>query len=445
MVAKRDPGRFLGAFAHPDGMTAGDVAELVSDHALKLVDVVGARDQPGLDVDVLAAGDEGVDLVVLEKDDLDALVVEVRRPRSAAWRRRGTAFPSRCREGSTGLRRRRRRAAPSRGPAPAPASASARGGIAASSSARPSHRRAERSMKTPPSGGHPNVRCHQPLRRGLSPVVVRLVIVGSRNRRPPRRLRHGSFVLGLLGAGTCAPAWPVCSASAAGASTGAGSGAGAVSTVSSAFLARVLRRFGGSAVAGSGCGSAGASTAAIGGSSSIGRSTIGELSAAMRGFVARQSRCACRDDGGVSGRRLGAASSSDGSLGRLLQPPRRGSSASAASARSFAILAAAASAAATTPAATAASRTVVIRPSLAALFALPLLPPRHPRRAAPQLPRGPLRSELVRDGAAAQSGAGPSSRRSSARLRSSRRSRRRSRRRSAVRSRRAPTRFLLST
>ena len=41
---ERDAGRFLRAFAHADGMAAGDVAELVRDHALQLVDVVGVRD-----------------------------------------------------------------------------------------------------------------------------------------------------------------------------------------------------------------------------------------------------------------------------------------------------------------------------------------------------------------------------------------------------------------
>ena len=57
-------------------MAAGDVAKLVRDHALQLVDIVGRDDQAGLDIDHLARRDEGVDLVVLEQDDLDAAGVE---------------------------------------------------------------------------------------------------------------------------------------------------------------------------------------------------------------------------------------------------------------------------------------------------------------------------------------------------------------------------------
>ena len=36
-----DPGRLADAFAHPDDVAAGDVAELVGDHALHLIGVVG--------------------------------------------------------------------------------------------------------------------------------------------------------------------------------------------------------------------------------------------------------------------------------------------------------------------------------------------------------------------------------------------------------------------
>ena len=57
-------------------MAAGDVAKLVRDHALQLIDVVGRLDQPGLDVDDLPAVDEGVDLGIVEQDDLDAVRVE---------------------------------------------------------------------------------------------------------------------------------------------------------------------------------------------------------------------------------------------------------------------------------------------------------------------------------------------------------------------------------
>ena len=60
-------------------MAAGDVAELVRDHALELVDIVGRLEQARLDVDRLAGRDEGVDLGIVEKHDLDAVRVEPRR------------------------------------------------------------------------------------------------------------------------------------------------------------------------------------------------------------------------------------------------------------------------------------------------------------------------------------------------------------------------------
>jgi len=74
---KGDPGRFLHAFAHADRVSAGDVAELVGNNELKLVHIVGPGQEARVDVDVLAARNEGVDFVVVEKDDLNAFVVEV--------------------------------------------------------------------------------------------------------------------------------------------------------------------------------------------------------------------------------------------------------------------------------------------------------------------------------------------------------------------------------
>jgi hypothetical protein len=53
--------------------------ELVSDYGLHFVDVVGSEDQPRVHVNVLATCDEGVDAVVIDQDDLDALVVQVGR------------------------------------------------------------------------------------------------------------------------------------------------------------------------------------------------------------------------------------------------------------------------------------------------------------------------------------------------------------------------------
>ena len=66
--------------AAADGIAGDDVAELVRDHALQLVDIVGRLDQARLDVDRLAGRDEGVDLGIVEQDDLDAVRVEARRP-----------------------------------------------------------------------------------------------------------------------------------------------------------------------------------------------------------------------------------------------------------------------------------------------------------------------------------------------------------------------------
>ena len=61
-------------------MAAGDMAELVGDHALQLVGIVGRLDQPGIDVDDLPAGDEGVDLRSSISIDLDVVRIEPARP-----------------------------------------------------------------------------------------------------------------------------------------------------------------------------------------------------------------------------------------------------------------------------------------------------------------------------------------------------------------------------
>ena len=57
-----DPGRLAARPRSSDRMAAGDVAELVGDHALHLVGIVGRGEQADCDVDGLAAGGEGVDL-----------------------------------------------------------------------------------------------------------------------------------------------------------------------------------------------------------------------------------------------------------------------------------------------------------------------------------------------------------------------------------------------
>ena len=74
-------------------MAAGDVAELVRDHALHLVGIVGRGDQARMDVDDLAAGDEGVDLGIADQHDLDVLRLQPgrldQRPRHVAEQRLG--------------------------------------------------------------------------------------------------------------------------------------------------------------------------------------------------------------------------------------------------------------------------------------------------------------------------------------------------------------------
>ena len=84
-----------------DDVAAGDVADLVGDDALHLVGVVGGGDQARMDVDDLAAGDEGVDRPVVDQDDLDVVGPEARPPRRSAATCRGTGPRSRRRAGST--------------------------------------------------------------------------------------------------------------------------------------------------------------------------------------------------------------------------------------------------------------------------------------------------------------------------------------------------------
>ena len=57
-------------------VAAGDVAELVGDHRADLVDRVELGQEAGMDEDVLAAGDEGVGVAVLDDVDADARRVE---------------------------------------------------------------------------------------------------------------------------------------------------------------------------------------------------------------------------------------------------------------------------------------------------------------------------------------------------------------------------------
>ena len=72
-------------------MPAGNVSQLVGDHALDLVGVLGPGEQAGMDVDDLAPGDEGVDRIVVDEDDSDILRLEAggqdQRPRHIAKQR----------------------------------------------------------------------------------------------------------------------------------------------------------------------------------------------------------------------------------------------------------------------------------------------------------------------------------------------------------------------
>jgi hypothetical protein len=55
------------------------MAELVGDHALHLVRIVGGGDEARMDVDDLPAGNEGVDALVVDEDDLHVFGPEPRR------------------------------------------------------------------------------------------------------------------------------------------------------------------------------------------------------------------------------------------------------------------------------------------------------------------------------------------------------------------------------
>ena len=74
-----EPAGVARAVLDADRVAAGDVAELVRDHPLNLIDVVRRLDQPAVQIDRLAGCDEGVNLRVVEQDDVDILRIEPRR------------------------------------------------------------------------------------------------------------------------------------------------------------------------------------------------------------------------------------------------------------------------------------------------------------------------------------------------------------------------------
>ena len=64
---------------HAREMAAGDVAAFVRQHADQLVGRLGPHDQAGIDEDPLATCHEGVERVVLDDHDLDAVGIETGR------------------------------------------------------------------------------------------------------------------------------------------------------------------------------------------------------------------------------------------------------------------------------------------------------------------------------------------------------------------------------
>src|SRR5690606_12976613 len=67
-----------------DEMAAGDMAGLMRQNAEQLADIAYPQDQPGMDVDRLATGDEGVEAVIL--DEMNADTVGGKAGRREDWR-----------------------------------------------------------------------------------------------------------------------------------------------------------------------------------------------------------------------------------------------------------------------------------------------------------------------------------------------------------------------
>ncbi len=64
---------------NPAQMAAGDMSDLVRDHPRQLVGVLGAHQEAGVDEQVHAAGDEGVEGIVLDDVDVDRIAAQSRR------------------------------------------------------------------------------------------------------------------------------------------------------------------------------------------------------------------------------------------------------------------------------------------------------------------------------------------------------------------------------
>ncbi len=67
---------FVDPVVNPDRMPSGNVTQFVRDYALELIDVVGGGQKSAVDIDNLPLRDEGIDLRIVDQDDLDALGVQ---------------------------------------------------------------------------------------------------------------------------------------------------------------------------------------------------------------------------------------------------------------------------------------------------------------------------------------------------------------------------------
>ena len=132
--------RLMLAACTSDRIAGDDVTELVGDHALDLVHIVRDLDQAGLKIDRLSLRDEGVDLGIIEKHDLDAVWVEPGRddqgPRHVVEQALGLGIAQDLRAGIVSAPW---RAASLQRPASARSSAGARSGKPATSSAADYH------------------------------------------------------------------------------------------------------------------------------------------------------------------------------------------------------------------------------------------------------------------------------------------------------------------
>jgi len=107
---RRHPARALQRLVAADPMAADDMPGLVRDHGAQLVNRLEPGDEPGVEKQVLAPGDERVQLAALHEIGVDAGRVEARRPQDRIGDAAERAFDL----GIADQADRRRRAAPQR-------------------------------------------------------------------------------------------------------------------------------------------------------------------------------------------------------------------------------------------------------------------------------------------------------------------------------------------